>query len=157
MTEFAHAARRTPHTPQRHVPGALALGDFTADRRMVMLVAMAVVVGAAGAAGAWVLLRLIALVSNLVWLGQIGMKAVDFGQVRPSPWMVLVPVLGGLLIGLMARFGSEKIRGHGIPEAIEAILIGRSRIRRRWPCSSRSPRRSPSAPAARSAPRGRSS
>ena len=57
MTEFAHAARRTPHTPQRHVPGALALGDFTADRRMVMLVAMAVVVGAAGAAGAWVLLR----------------------------------------------------------------------------------------------------
>ena len=128
MTEFAHAARRTPHAPQRHVPGALALGDFTADRRMVMLVAMAVVVGAAGAAGAWVLLRLIALVSNLVWLGRIGMKAVDFGQVHPSPWMVLAPALGGLAIGLMARFGSEKIRGHGIPEAIEAILIGGSRM-----------------------------
>ena len=42
--------------------------------------------------------------------------------------MVLAPALGGLVIGLMARFGSEKIRGHGIPEAIEAILIGGSRM-----------------------------
>ncbi len=42
--------------------------------------------------------------------------------------MVTAPVLGGLVIGLMARFGSEKIRGHGIPEAIEAILIGGSRM-----------------------------
>jgi chloride channel protein, CIC family len=39
-----------------------------------------------------------------------------------------VPVAGSLIIGLMARFGSEKIRGHGIPEAIEAILLGRSRL-----------------------------
>src|SRR5579862_4653543 len=120
--------RHLPHGPGRHGPGALSLGDFTADRRMVMLVAMAVVVGAAGAAGAWVLLRLIALVSNLVWLGRVGLTAVDFGQVHPSPWMVLAPALGGLAIGLMARYGSEKIRGHGIPEAIEAILIGGSRM-----------------------------
>lgn len=45
-----------------------------------------------------------------------------------GPWMVAVPVLGGLAVGLMARFGSEKIRGHGIPEAIEAILVGESRM-----------------------------
>jgi H+/Cl- antiporter ClcA/CBS domain-containing protein len=123
MTDLTHAAR-----PQRHSPGALSIGDFTADRRMVMLVAMAVVVGAAGAAGAWVLLRLIALVSNLVWLGRVGTQAIDFGQVHPSLWMVLAPALGGLAIGLLARYGSEKIRGHGIPEAIEAILIGGSRM-----------------------------
>ena len=45
-----------------------------------------------------------------------------------GPWMVAAPALGGLVIGLMARYGSEKIRGHGIPEAIEAILIGGSRM-----------------------------
>ena len=124
MTEFTNATARR----SRHSSGAIALGDFTADRRMVMLVAMAVVVGAAAALGAWALLRLIALVSNLVWLGRFGVTAVDFSQVRPSLWMVLAPVLGGLAVGLMARFGSEKIRGHGIPEAIEAILIGGSRM-----------------------------
>ena len=42
--------------------------------------------------------------------------------------MVAAPAVGGLVIGLMARFGSEKIRGHGIPEALEAILLGRSRM-----------------------------
>jgi H+/Cl- antiporter ClcA len=51
-----------------------------------------------------------------------------FAGVRPSLWMVAAPALGGLAIGLMARYGSEKIRGHGIPEAIEAILIGGSRM-----------------------------
>jgi H+/Cl- antiporter ClcA len=45
-----------------------------------------------------------------------------------APWTIAIPVVGSLIIGLMARFGSEKIRGHGIPEAIEAILIGRSQI-----------------------------
>src|SRR6185437_3609399 len=43
-------------------------------------------------------------------------------------WMVAAPALGGLFVGLMARYGSEKIRGHAIPEAIEAILIGGSRM-----------------------------
>src|SRR5205823_10355704 len=43
-------------------------------------------------------------------------------------WGIFVPEVGGLLIGLMARYGSDRIRGHGIPEAIEAILIGKSRM-----------------------------
>ena len=103
------------------------MGDFTADRRMLLLVVMAVVVGAGGAAGAWVLLKLIALVSNLVWHGRLDTAPIDLAGC-PSLWMVLAPALGGLAIGLMARFGSEKIRGHGIPEAIEAILIGGSRM-----------------------------
>ncbi|MDB6109969.1 MAG: Chloride channel core, partial [Pedosphaera sp.] len=54
--------------------------------------------------------------------------AIPLSHAVRSPWMVLAPAVGGLAIGLMARFGSEKIRGHGIPEALEAILIGRSRI-----------------------------
>src|SRR5256712_4670049 len=47
---------------------------------------------------------------------------------RLGVWALLVPMVGGLSVGLMARYGSERIRGHGIPEALEAILIGRSRM-----------------------------
>ena len=72
-------------------------------------------------------------------------------------WVVLVPVVGALIIGLMARYGSEKIRGHGIPEAIEAILLGKSLIQREWPSSSRSRRQFPSARAVRLARKGPSS
>jgi H+/Cl- antiporter ClcA/predicted transcriptional regulator len=103
-------------------------GDFTTDRRVLTLAAMAIVVGTGGALSAWVLINLIALVSNAVWMFRISTVPLSFSSVERSPWMVLAPVLGGIVIGLMARFGSEKIRGHGIPEAIEAILIGGSRM-----------------------------
>ena len=103
-------------------------GDFTTDKRVLLLVAMAVVVGTGGALAAWALINLIALVCNAVWLFKISTEPLSFSTVARSPWMVAAPVLGGLVIGLMARYGSEKIRGHGIPEAIEAILIGGSRM-----------------------------
>ena len=77
---------------------------------------------------AWVLLHAIALASNLVWLHTLSAQNLSLAGLKPGLWMVLAPALGGLAIGLMARFGSEKIRGHGIPEAIEAILIGGSRM-----------------------------
>ncbi|MBS0386350.1 MAG: chloride channel protein, partial [Proteobacteria bacterium] len=98
------------------------------DRRMLVLAAMALVVGAGGAAAAMMLLKLITLVTNAVWFGRLDFVTRSLSQVAPSLWMVIAPALGGLVIGLMARFGSEKIRGHGIPEAIEAILIGGSRM-----------------------------
>ncbi len=104
------------------------LGDFTTDRRVLVLAVMAVFVGTGGAAAAWVLLHLIALTTNLVWFQKFTAEHIPLSGLKPSVWMVLAPVLGGLVIGLMARFGSEKIRGHGIPEAIEAILIGGSRM-----------------------------
>ncbi|MBR0806195.1 chloride channel protein [Bradyrhizobium japonicum] len=104
------------------------LGDFTTDRRVLMLVAMAVFVGAGGAATAWLLLHAIAIVTNAVWLHTLSTQALSLSGLKPRVWMVAAPALGGLAIGLMARFGSEKIRGHGIPEAIEAILIGGSRL-----------------------------
>lgn len=103
-------------------------GDFTTDRRVLLLIGMSIIIGTAGAFAAWCLVSLIALVTNVIWFGQIGIQPNSLAAVPRSLWVVLVPPLGGLIIGLMARFGSEKIRGHGIPEAIEAILIGGSRM-----------------------------
>jgi H+/Cl- antiporter ClcA/CBS domain-containing protein len=104
------------------------LRDFTTDRSLLKLTAMALVVGTAGAASAWVLLRLIALITNFVYFQQISAQTVSFAGRHLPLWTVLIPVGGSLIVGLMARYGSEKIRGHGIPEAIEAILLGQSRI-----------------------------
>lgn len=115
------------HHPHSARPLA-RLGDFTTDRRVLLLSAMAVIVGAGGVAAAWVLLSAIGLVTNLVWFQTISARATSLAGAEANWWMVAAPALGGLVIGLMARFGSEKIRGHGIPEAIEAILIGQSRM-----------------------------
>ncbi len=104
------------------------LADFKADPRLIMLSALALMIGTGGAFAAWLLVKLIVLVTNLVWFGAADTVVRSMGAVHRGAWTVAAPVLGGLVIGLMARFGSEKIRGHGIPEAIEAILIGGSRM-----------------------------
>jgi H+/Cl- antiporter ClcA/CBS domain-containing protein len=104
------------------------LRDFTADARVLVLGAMALVIGTMGAASAWVLLKLIALFTNIFYFQKLSTAPVSFVGLHLTAWTIAIPVVGSLIIGLMARFGSEKIRGHGIPEAIEAILIGRSRI-----------------------------
>src|SRR5262249_1184081 len=74
------------------------------------------------------LLWLIAVITNLAYGQRVSAAAFSPADHQLGAWAVLVPVLGSVIIGLMARFGSEKIRGHGIPEAMEAILIGRSRM-----------------------------
>jgi H+/Cl- antiporter ClcA/CBS domain-containing protein len=71
---------------------------------------------------------LIAVITNLAYFQKLSSAATSPADNHLGVWSVFVPVVGALVIGLMARFGSEKIRGHGIPEALEAILIGRSRI-----------------------------
>ena len=112
-----------------HKPGSAdRLRDFSADRRLLLLGAMAPVVGTAGAAAAWALLRLINLVTNIAYHGHFSTAAACIAGNHLGAWVVLIPVIGCLIIGVMARYGSEKIRGHGIPEAMEAIIIGRSRI-----------------------------
>ena len=83
-------------------------GDFTTDRRVLLLVGMSIIVGTAGAFAAWCLVSLIALVTNVIWFGEIGTQPNSLASVPRSLWVVLVPPLGGLVIGLMARFGSEK-------------------------------------------------
>jgi H+/Cl- antiporter ClcA/CBS domain-containing protein len=95
---------------------------------MIGLAAATVVIGTGGAFGAWLLTRLIALATNLFWLRAMSFTPAEIGT-RQLAWELLViPVAGALFIGLMARFGSDKIKGHGIPEAIEAILYGESRL-----------------------------
>ena len=104
------------------------LADFSTDSRVLLLSAMAVVIGCIGAVVAYGLLWLIAGITNLAFYHRLSAgPAVPQGH-HLGGWLVLVPVAGALVVGLMARFGSEKIRGHGIPEALEAILLGRSRI-----------------------------
>ena len=95
---------------------------------MLMLAAAALVIGTGAAFGAWILLKLIAIATNLFWFGRLSAAPADIVDARIGLAVIAVPVIGGLLIGLMARFGSEKIKGHGIPEAIEAILYGESRL-----------------------------
>jgi CIC family chloride channel protein len=105
------------------------LGDFTLGPRVLRMVAWAVPIGAAGALAALALLRLIGLLTNLVFYQRINTRLVAPGAGHHQPLLVLLaPVAGGLIVGLMARFGSEKIRGHGMPEAIEAILVRGSRV-----------------------------
>ncbi len=107
----------------RRVPG-----DFTTTPRVLLLVALALVVGSLGVFAAWVLLDLIGFFTNLVYFGKLSVALRPINLRLLGTASVAVPVAGGLVIGVMARFGSEKIRGHGIPEAIEAILLGRSRL-----------------------------
>jgi H+/Cl- antiporter ClcA/CBS domain-containing protein len=104
------------------------LADFTRDRRVLILSLMAIVIGALSAVVAKILVWLIAIITNLVFYRTLSSEFVSPVNHRLGPWVILVPVVGGLVIGLMAKFGSEKIRGHGIPEALEAILFGRSRM-----------------------------
>ena len=107
-------------------------GDFTANPRVLVVTLMAVFVGVASAFVALALTKLIGFFTNLFYYQRIATG--DFTSPAGhhlGVWSVFIPVIGGLLIGLMARYGSEKIRGHGIPEALEAILIGRSRMEAR--------------------------
>lgn len=93
-----------------------------------MLAAMALVVGTGGAVSAWLLLHLIAIVINLAWFGRVSAAPALIVDAATGPLVIVIPVIGSLIIGLMARFGTDKIRGHGIPEAIETILYGESRL-----------------------------
>jgi H+/Cl- antiporter ClcA len=104
------------------------LGDFTTRPRVITISVMAIVIGLAGAYVAFILLRLIGIFTNLFFFQRWGTALVSPAGNTLGPLEILVPVAGALIIGVMARYGSERIRGHGIPEAIEAILINGSRI-----------------------------
>ena len=104
----------------------MSRGDFSVDWRLGYLVPMSVVIGMASAFLALLLVNLINFFTNLFFFGNVSLAATTPASHHLGAWVVLVPALGGLVIGLMARYGSERIRGHGIPEALEAILFGKS-------------------------------
>ena len=106
-----------------------ALRDFTVDRRTWLLTAVAIVIGTGAAGLAVLLLKAIAIATNIFYYHRVSLANVaPAGSTQPHWVMLLVPVLGGLIVGLMAHYGSDKIRGHGIPEAIEAILLRGARV-----------------------------
>jgi H+/Cl- antiporter ClcA len=104
------------------------LADFTRDKRLLILALMAIVIGALSAVVAQLLIWLIAGITNLTFFQSLSTNFRSPAGNHLGPWVILAPVVGGLIIGLIARYGSEKIRGHGIPEALEAILFGRSKM-----------------------------
>jgi H+/Cl- antiporter ClcA len=106
-----------------------ALRDFTVDRRTWLLSAVSIVIGTGGAALAVLLLRAIALSTNIFFYHRINLAIVGpAGSNEPHAAVLIIPVIGGIIVGLIARYGSDKIRGHGIPEAIEAILLRGARV-----------------------------
>ena len=109
-----------------HVEDRLA--DFTRDKRILLLSVMAIVVGVLSAITAKALVWLIAVFTNLTFFQRFSSDFISPTNHHLGIFVIFAPVIGGLIIGLMARYGSEKIRGHGIPEALEAILFGRSRM-----------------------------
>jgi H+/Cl- antiporter ClcA len=104
------------------------LGDFTTTTRVLPIAGLAVVIGVAAAYVAAGLLKLISFFTNLFFFQRFSTAQVSPAAHHLGPFVILVPVAGAVVIGFMARYGSERIRGHGIPEAIEAILMSGSRV-----------------------------
>jgi CIC family chloride channel protein len=111
--------------------GTGRLGDFTATTRLIPISGLALFIGVVASYVAWALLQLIGLFTNLFYYQRWSTAFVSPAGNHLGSLAALVPVLGALVIGLMARYGSERIRGHGIPEAIESILIHGSRVQPR--------------------------
>jgi chloride channel protein, CIC family len=105
-----------------------SIGDFTADRRVLFIMGIAVLAAIVTSIVGVAMFRLIQLITNLCYFGTFSFAFVPFSE-TPLGWLaVFVPIGGSIIVGLMARYGSDQIRGHGLPEAIEAILLGRSRL-----------------------------
>lgn len=111
-----------------HPASALDGRARASRRRLFELSALAAVVGAAAGVAAYALYGLIVLVSNLVFYQTWSFQHRDAAEHTLGWLVIIVPALGGIVVGLMAKYGSPKIRGHGIPEAMEAVLFNRSRI-----------------------------
>src|ERR1700683_3944821 len=99
-----------------------------AQCRMVLISFLASGIGLLAGLIAFILYRLIGLFTNLFFYHRF---AADFASARLNhlgPWVIITPVIGGIIVGFMAKYGTPKIKGHGIPEAMEAVLVNRSRI-----------------------------
>jgi CIC family chloride channel protein len=111
------------------------VGDTTlaepAQFRMVLVSFLAAGIGLIAGGIAFLLYKLIGLLTNISFYGRF---VADFTSARHNHlglWVIPIPVIGGLIVGVMAKYGSSKIKGHGIPEAMEAVLFNRSRIQPR--------------------------
>src|SRR5579872_6289116 len=96
--------------------------------RIVLMSFLAAGIGLLAGIVAYILYKLIGLFTNIFFFHQVTTTFRSVGGHHLGAWVILVPVIGGLIVGVMAKYGSSKIKGHGIPEAMEAVLINRSRI-----------------------------
>jgi CIC family chloride channel protein len=102
-----------------------------ADRdgiRLLLMSVLAAFIGLAAGVTAYILYGLIAVITNLVYFRHPAFKLPNIIHNTLGWWVLVVPAMGGLIVGIMAKYGSDKIRGHGIPEAMEAIVVNKSRI-----------------------------
>ncbi|HWG10395.1 MAG TPA: chloride channel protein [Rhodanobacteraceae bacterium] len=98
------------------------------DKRVLLVTALAVLIAFGAALVAQLLTALIGLVTNLAFYGRWSTAFTSPAGNHLGAWVIVVPAIGGLLVGMMARWGSRAIRGHGIPEAMEQVLLNESRI-----------------------------
>jgi H+/Cl- antiporter ClcA/CBS domain-containing protein len=99
-----------------------------AEFRIYLISLLAAFIGAAAGLIAWLLYHLIGFFTNIAFFHTLSFTFRSPRSAHLGPWVILVPIVGGIIVGIMARYGSTKIRGHGIPEAMEAVLVNRSRI-----------------------------
>jgi H+/Cl- antiporter ClcA len=104
------------------------LGDFTVTTRVLPIAAMAICIGVFAAYIALALMKLIGFFTNLFFFQRLDTALISPEGNHLGLLVIAVPIVGALIVGVMARYGSDKIRGHGIPEAIEAILMNGSRV-----------------------------
>jgi CIC family chloride channel protein len=126
-TEIMHAAASPREGAEDEAPET-ELGDFTTTSRVLPISAIAIGIGLLSAYVSLGLLKLINLFTNLFFFQKWATTPSSPADHTLGAYVILVPVVGAMLIGLLARFGSDRIRGHGIPEAIEAILLRGGRV-----------------------------
>jgi CIC family chloride channel protein len=102
-----------------------------AQFRMVLVSFLAAGIGLLAGGVAFILYRLIGLFTNLFFFHRWSWEFTSARLNHLGLWVIVTPVIGGIIVGFMAKYGSSKIKGHGIPEAMEAVLFNRSRIQPR--------------------------
>jgi H+/Cl- antiporter ClcA len=102
--------------------------DDAPNRRTLRISALAIAVAFLAAVAAQLLTRLIGLITNIAFYGRWSMSFVSPSGNSLGMGVVVVPIVGAVLVGIIARYGSAAIRGHGIPEAMEQVLLNESRI-----------------------------
>jgi H+/Cl- antiporter ClcA len=98
------------------------------QRRIILISGIAILVAFGSGFIAIALMRLIGLITNISFHGRLSTSFASPADNHLGLWVILVPVVGGVIVGIMARYGSPAIRGHGIPEAMETVLFNQSRI-----------------------------
>jgi H+/Cl- antiporter ClcA len=98
------------------------------DLRVVWMCGLAIGLGLVAAFVAEALMKLIGFITNLSFYGRLSFDSVSPAENQLGLWVIAVPMVGAIVIGFLARYGSKAIRGHGIPEAMEQVLTNNSRI-----------------------------